>query len=399
MDRVMRLALVAPSNVGKTSFLTALRQQLSRCVSRPIGEAPLAFEFTDLAQDSFLNQNLRLLYENKRLEGTAGVVTYPLKISVRNGDGIVSGIELVDFEGKHLQGAGTDVEHSLKTLANCDAFIILIDADHASEDGDYFEYLTASAKIAETLEKMLLAKRDSGYALHGVPFMFAISKYDLIKDNRALIEQLHTNIKEAFKGCFDDQHGAVTMLSHVSVGTNIDGSVPGIRGTYKPVNIMLTFLLTTAIGILSGAKARNIQKVMLDDPKRRAVDFHKREVEAAQQAQNNVDSWDRNDIIGKAIMWFDESGSQRRERLIRYQQDERKAREKVDEWNSKIAAEDKASKELQFIGRAMLQQLDKNDLNSNEAQVIIQKLGMRQKIDYTALNNGENPLRRWDSND
>ena len=394
----MRVALLAPSEAGKTTFLTALYEQMSECISKPKHNAPLAFTFLNREQDNFLTQNLDRLYDNGLLKGTTGIHRYPVEVKSRL-NGASTTLQLVDFEGNHLKGFGDagKIEDTINTLADCDAFIILINADHASASGGRFKTKIGASKINEVLDKTLQRKRNSGYAIHGVPFMFVISKIDLIYNNQELKEQIHRNIHESFEACFRGGEGAVTMISDVSVGKNIDGKVSGQeRGEYHPVNIMLTFLITTAIGILSGAKARNIETARLESEKLAKQLHYEDEKRYADTAQASVREWENGDVFEKLSMWWNSEGGQaRRERLVSYRLDESKAQRTFEEWKEKAEREKGIANALRVIGQAMLSQLVQEHTNTSEARVIIEKDGTRQKINYNENNNYDRPLEFW----
>ncbi len=199
----MKIALLAPSGVGKTVYLAGLYGRLVRDLS--YSDYGIDFTVSDTALSSYLDTRYTNLVESGDFgEGSKEMIVFPWTLSTEGMDGKRKKleIEIIDFPGGFLHRATDenrkDVEATVAKLADCDGFIVLVDGDGLikgieKKDPRILQNSTRAAEIqkvlAEALErrsqrvKEKLPDPDSYAFSSGLtPVVFALTKGDLVED-------------------------------------------------------------------------------------------------------------------------------------------------------------------------------------------------------------------------
>jgi hypothetical protein len=393
----MRLALLAPHDAGKTCYLSALYGECRRFLIRPREAAPLTFAFTNSSQDAELHSNYRKLLRGEMPFGTENIHTYPVRI-VHQDHNTSTDIELVDFPGRLIEDSPDGPAKAKLTdlLATCDGFIILIDATKAALSEYRFVEEIAAARINEILRDVMARKRGGRFALHGIPFFFAISKVDLINENTDLLQKTYHNVMNTFPEIFRDDASCIAGITQITLGKNINGALADQEREYRPKNILLPFFLTFGIGALSGARFCHAERDRLESARKDAWEHYCREKGYADRAHNALRRREQADFFGK-IDQFLESGDFKGElaaRAARYKADEQGAENKYIEVMNQHVAELDRIRVLRTFGATALRELRwvefGNGLKAPDA--VIYMKGRRHTVRCDVASETEMPL-------
>lgn len=371
----MRIALLAPAGGGKTCYLTSLYGELSELASVSENRSPLLYEFLDIKQNGELEKNLSLILEGEEPQPTEMYKDYQIKVRHRI-HGLESIITLADFPGGRLNKTGGDeheIQDILNKLSSCDAFIILIDAAHLKDKtGRKLKRAIASANISHLLLEVIEIKKKSKYSLHGIPFIFAVSKLDKL-DSDHLISKSHQIISDTFQQFFEHED-CISVITQVSIGENIDGKDAGKpKGEYEPKNIFLPFYLALGIGMMSSARfCRKEADTIGEDIK----DVSKIKSDAEKEYNNALSKYDerrsKDPLDRFKLLIKTEYGVGTLERTKNSkQQDLSNAESNLRNEHVRLNDKEFEIKSLRYIGSSILNQINRKHIEGDKIEALI----------------------------
>ncbi len=394
----MKLALLAPQAAGKTCYLSSLYGELTDLINFTRELAPLNFYFTNTEQDGRLGELYDGLLDGNMPAGTQTLEYFPVRIHhrIKNAD---TEIELVDFPGGRLRNTGApdeEIEEIKSSLSLCDAFIILIDGHYAGCAGQIFRSKIAASKINEILNHVVKKKLHSQFALHGIPFIFAISKVDKILHDNKLMINAYSNIFGSFPEFFRTDVDCVSCITQISLGDNIDDAEPTKkRGEYEPKNITLPFFLALGIGTLSGAKYRHSECNHLAQEKERANELYHQERLTYESAKERYERRKNADFTEKVDQFFKSNGTfgfELRKRAERYEIEQLRAHHKWSDECDKLAGKIREIDNLRKVGAAVLHQIRHNTFDGDFPDAVMYWRGKKHRLKNGIDSEVESPL-------
>ena len=376
----MNIALLAPQKGGKTCYISALYGELSDLINTSKTQQPLSFYCTDTENRGFLIEKMDHLVEGVFPKPTIELLKYPIDVTLRDASKTVP-IKIIDFPGGVIKDSWENValiEEVREKLTTCDAFIILIDGDNASRQGLSFRRSIEATNISKLLLEVAESKRYSEYALHGVPFIFAISKVDLLSESQ--IKQAAESIEQTFEQFFTSNQ-CIAAITRLSIGTVTKAGEQEVL-SYNPIDILEPFRLALGIGIMSGAR---YSASVLADLKyqgmvtaREKKDQYKHYIDA----QDHLEKRKGKNFFDRVLdTWI--NGEPRTYKLEALRDKDKKHYDKQVEKHSNIKNNISLKMEtlsiLREIGVTILSQIDKDKLVTDEAMIII-KNGTRMTL-------------------
>jgi hypothetical protein len=221
----MKIALIAPSGVGKTAFLSGLHGVLRDRLNKQSGYG-ITYEVTKQPESSVLDDRYTQLIEHDNFgQPSKDITTYPVKLTTQavNGEKKHLFLEIIDFPGEALHKATEESQGQVKKiiseLSKCDGFIVLLDGGVMIKSADkensaILQNRIKADDIRKVLEEALERRRQrlgeekvepDAYAFsHGItPIVFALTKGDLVEDWLAQAEaekvsKLDETVKDIF---------------------------------------------------------------------------------------------------------------------------------------------------------------------------------------------------------
>lgn len=290
----MKIALLAPSTVGKTAYLTGLYGVLTQDLSYT--RYGIDFAVADFIMDSSLSDRYdNLVNEGDFGKSSEGIIAYPWNLSTSAEDGGKKrlGIEIVDFPGEVLHKKLDSLENNQKKeeiiqgLSDCDGFIVLLDGEALTKNVDQnnprrLQNTLKTNHVSSVLESALERRRTrllgqmvdpNAYAFSAgpTPIVFALTKSDLVTNwisqpNKA--ESLNNTVQDLYgrnaaagiKQSADE--GEIANFIRSQFGRIIDTpDVVSARlgvsvynqalGRVEPVNLEFAFQLVLFTGLLN----------------------------------------------------------------------------------------------------------------------------------------------------
>lgn len=261
----MKIALLAPSGVGKTVFLAGLYGVLNRDLSH--SDYGINFEVSDSVLNSYLADRYTNLVEKGDFgEGSQETTVFPWRLTTKTmeGDWRNLGLEIVDFPGAFLHKSSEanrkDVEKTVKKLAECDGFIVLVDGEGLikgieKKDPRALQNATRGAEIQRVLVEALQRRSErikhqlpdpDSYAFGSgmTPVVFALTKGDLVEswlaqDPETSEQRLIKGITAQFRNAngFVKNEGAIANFMRSQFAQVIDNpDVASLRMTVTVYN-------------------------------------------------------------------------------------------------------------------------------------------------------------------
>ena len=253
----LKIAMLAPENAGKTTYLAALYGVLMERNTDP--DYPLRFHVSDPATKGTLDGYfealaLRGAYPKK----TTQQLDISLSVSSRSTEQSVS-LQLMDFAGRLIRGVreeGDEEEYDdlIKSLSQCHGYILLLDAGQLAHTSRYRrQHSLAIADVEQVISGA--AKAGDKGLMDGRPLVFGLSKLDSLVDADAAggassLERCIDNAQEHFRGYFDGSGPLVPMLCGVSMWDE-----SGEGGEFSPYNVGLA--LDYCVGMAVRGLARS----------------------------------------------------------------------------------------------------------------------------------------------
>ena len=225
-----RIAMIAPTGAGKTSYLAALYGELYNVSMN--GDGVLDFSFSEAKDRNRLSGHLKSLRAGVNLEPSNSLREYSLV--VENG-GEEHTCTLVDIPGGSIDDTLTIHEKTdeiIAELEKCDAFVVLLEASKlmAADDMQDLQMKTGVWNISHVILKAL--KRSN----RQVPVVLAVSQIDRIKDDREMRKRGQQAIIHFLKNARNHER-CIALATEVSVGTVSKGG--DLR--YNPMNVLESF--------------------------------------------------------------------------------------------------------------------------------------------------------------
>lgn len=293
----MKIALLAPSGAGKTSYLTGLYGVLTQHLNDT--DYGINFTITDRVKDSYLDERFTNLLEKGDFgEPSKQLAVYPAKLTARKNHTSKRelNIEIVDFPGEVLHRAREEnllqVEEIIQRLSECDGFIVLLDGEALLKNADRPEILRNRLKanavraiLNDALERRRIRLENelvdpNAYAFSSgpTPIAFALTKGDIVENwlskppekKGETINDVFNKIRHYFRPHIEykQREGEIAMLIRsefneiieandvISARTNIC-VYDERRQNFKPMNLEYLFQFVIFTGLRNAAAEYN----------------------------------------------------------------------------------------------------------------------------------------------
>ncbi len=393
----MKIAMLAPQKAGKTCYLTSLFSELGERSCQIKSEYPILFEFSNPKQQGDLEVWFENMLEGSLPDGTGERTSYQINLLHQIKRENIN-IELIDYPGGYTKKKGNnidDIENTINELSTCDAFIILIDSTNVTANSNAkFKSYSAIKNISSILDSVIERKKGAKYSLHGVPFVFALSKFDKIGHDKELVEKGYQRIINSFPNFFSEEAECISMITGVSIGNNIDK-----QGEYEPLNITLPFEFCLSIGLHSGAKYHKPLKEKAEEEKDKASNYLRITKKWLSDSKHKAEKRRNMNMFDKIDNFFSSGYKFQSELDFKVDSDSYRVESQAEEHQEYLDKYYHHLSELESLkkfGSSILNAIDNDVFINNEALIIYKK-----RL-YAISNNHEHsqglPLRKINTN-